>query len=43
MTQVIICPRCGFSFNIKITQRKEKIVCPMCGFEFKFPRFEPHY
>jgi uncharacterized protein (DUF2225 family) len=45
MSEVIICPVCGFSFrNSSFNTRKEKIKCPMCGYEFKnpnIPRFTP--
>lgn len=42
MNNVIICPACGFSFDIEIKPRLSKIICPMCGYEFKFPNFLPH-
>ncbi|MFW9968781.1 MAG: hypothetical protein ACFFDF_01190 [Candidatus Odinarchaeota archaeon] len=42
MSEVIICPVCGFSFkplNSKI--QKKKIKCPMCNYEFRDPRVSP--
>ena len=40
MSEIIICPVCGFSF--KYSDAKTivgKIVCPMCGHKFKAPSF----
>ena len=42
MSDIIICPTCGFSFNVEIKLRKSKIICPMCGHEFKISNFVPH-
>lgn len=40
MSEIIICPACGFSFRYSdIKPEKGKIVCPMCGHEFKDPKF----
>lgn len=38
MSEVTICPACGFSFRYLSTKNKnDKIVCPMCGQEFSDP------
>ncbi len=42
MSEVIVCPLCGFSFRYSnaITEKK-RIKCPMCGFEFGKPQISP--
>jgi len=38
MSEVTICPACGFSFRYSITKSiTNKIVCPMCGYVFHDP------
>jgi len=42
MSEVIICPLCGFSFRYSNSEpEKENIKCPMCGYEFRNPRISP--
>jgi uncharacterized protein (DUF2225 family) len=42
MSDVIVCPLCGFSFRYsKAMIKKKKINCPMCGFEFGNPHIPP--
>jgi len=42
MSEIVICPACGFSFRYSNTKsEKGKIVCPMCGHEFRDPNFFP--
>jgi len=42
MSEIIICPACGFSFRYSDAKiEKSKIVCPMCGYEFTDPNFLP--
>ena len=43
MSEVIICPSCGFSFHLDIKTRKIKIKCPMCGHEFSDPNIKPFH
>jgi len=43
MSEVIICPLCGFSFRSSYSKtEKDKIKCPMCGFEFGKPQISPY-
>ena len=42
MSEILICPVCGYSFryfNTKTTDNK--ILCPMCGHEFSDPNILP--
>ncbi|UCD01664.1 MAG: hypothetical protein JSV23_01165 [Promethearchaeota archaeon] len=42
MSEIIICPACGFSFRYQNTKiEKNRIVCPMCGQKFTIPNFRP--
>lgn len=41
MSNVIICPVCGFSFQLDMKTRNSKIKCPMCGHEFSDPNLFP--
>ncbi|NVM38618.1 MAG: hypothetical protein HWN81_23725 [Candidatus Lokiarchaeota archaeon] len=41
MSNVIICPVCGFSFQFDMKTRIPKIKCPMCGHEFGDPNLFP--
>ncbi len=42
MSEVIICPLCGFSFRYSDSKtRKGNIKCPMCGHEFRDPNSFP--
>ncbi len=43
MSEVIICPLCGFSFHLDIKTRNIKSKCPMCGHEFNDPNIKPFY
>ena len=43
MSEVIICPLCGFSFHLDIKTRNSKIKCPMCGHEFNDPNIKPFH
>jgi len=33
MSNVIVCPACGFQFKVK--QLQDEIECPKCGYTFK--------
>ncbi|MFX1387523.1 MAG: hypothetical protein ACFE9M_09930 [Promethearchaeota archaeon] len=40
MSEIIVCPVCGFSFKYSDAKIVDgKIVCPMCGHKFKIPSF----
>ncbi|MFX0104386.1 MAG: hypothetical protein ACFE75_02710 [Candidatus Hodarchaeota archaeon] len=42
MSEIVICPACGFSFRYSNNKIKEKkVVCPMCGYEFTDPNILP--
>ncbi|MFX0002129.1 MAG: hypothetical protein ACFE9C_03265 [Candidatus Hodarchaeota archaeon] len=42
MSEVIVCPLCGFSFKYSnIKTHREGIKCPMCGYTFKKSPFSP--
>ncbi len=42
MSEVIICPACGFSFRSLSTKNEnDRTVCPMCGHEISDPDILP--
>ena len=43
MSNVIVCPVCGFSFRLDMKTRNSKIQCPMCGHEFSDPNILPFH